>query len=404
MPLFKKGELKMERKNKNISEYLDGIPYTDNPKKALISIKKICELLGETDDEHLMERAISLIKQNEKLSYLLTIVVYDALAEGKDLNNITNNELTNLFIICYCMIKNIEIANAEQYDTDKQYDSDEQYQFGDIADDPVRQYLLDIGRIPLLSKEEEIEISKQKSVGNKDARQKLINSNLRLVVNIAKRYQNRGLSILDLIQCGNEGLIKAVDKFDITKDFKFSTYATWWIRQAIIRGLATTARTIRIPVHVNELCMRYSRIRATLTKELGREPRNEEIAAEMNIKVEKLEEILSLSQNITSLDILIGDDNATTLGDFVPADDDVEEEVEKSIIAEEIMKAIDELNLGPRYKEVMILRYGLNNHRVHTLEEIGAKFDITRERVRQMEEKVKKKLSVNKRMKSLYKK
>ena len=306
----------------NISEYLDNVSYTNNPKKALTLIKDVCSLLNERNND--IKILASLIKENEKLCSLLSIVVYDALDNKKDLYNITDDKLTGDLIICFCMIKNIDIKST--------LDNDEQYQYDDIIDDPTKQYLNEIGRFSLLSKEEEKELFKQKLEGDNDARKRIINSNLRLVVSIAKRYQNRGLPLLDLIQSGNEGLIKAVDKFDITKDFKFSTYATWWIRQSISREITNTSRSIRLPVHIHEKYLKYLRIKKLLKEELGREPKNDEIAAEMNIDVETLEEIIFASQDVSSLDNPISDDDTSTLGDFIPANDNVEEQVLSDII------------------------------------------------------------------------
>ena len=262
-------------------------------------------------------------------------------------------------------------------------------------------YLREIGQVPLLTHDEEIEYAKRAYEGDEEASQKLIESNLRLVVSIAKRYLNRGLSFLDLIQEGNLGLIKAVDKFDYTKGYKFSTYATWWIRQAITRSIADQARTIRIPVHMVETINKLIRISRQLLQELGREPTSEEIAKEVGITVEKVREIKKISQDPVSLETPIGEEEDSHLGDFIP-DDDVPAPVEAaaySMLKEQLMEVLD--TLSDREKKVLMLRFGLEDGRPRTLEEVGKEFNVTRERIRQIEAKALRKLRHPSRSKKL---
>ena len=269
------------------------------------------------------------------------------------------------------------------------------------TDDAVRMYLKEIGKVPLLTGEQERELAIRMEQGDEDAKKKLCESNLRLVVSIAKRYLNRGLSFLDLIQEGNLGLIKAVDKFDYTKGYKFSTYATWWIRQAITRSIADQARTIRIPVHMVETINKLIRISRQLLQELGREPTSEEIAKEMGITVEKVREIKKISQDPVSLETPIGEEEDSHLGDFIP-DDDVPAPVEAaaySMLKEQLMDVLD--TLSEREKKVLMLRFGLEDGRPRTLEEVGKEFDVTRERIRQIEAKALRKLRHPSRSKKL---
>lgn len=269
------------------------------------------------------------------------------------------------------------------------------------TDDAVRMYLKEIGKVPLLTGAEERELAIRMEQGDEEAKKKLCESNLRLVVSIAKRYLNRGLSFLDLIQEGNLGLIKAVDKFDYTKGYKFSTYATWWIRQAITRSIADQARTIRIPVHMVETINKLIRISRQLLQELGREPTSEEIAKEMGITVEKVREIKKISQDPVSLETPIGEEEDSHLGDFIP-DDDVPAPVEAaaySMLKEQLMEVLD--TLSDREKKVLMLRFGLEDGRPRTLEEVGKEFNVTRERIRQIEAKALRKLRHPNRSKKL---
>ncbi len=269
------------------------------------------------------------------------------------------------------------------------------------TDDAVRMYLKEIGKVPLLTGAEERELAIRMEQGDEEAKKKLCESNLRLVVSIAKRYLNRGLSFLDLIQEGNLGLIKAVDKFDYTKGYKFSTYATWWIRQAITRSIADQARTIRIPVHMVATINQLLRISRQLLQELGREPTSEEIAKEMGITVEKVREIKKISQDPVSLETPIGEEEDSHLGDFIP-DDDVPAPVEAaaySMLKEQLMEVLD--TLSDRAKKVLMLRFGLEDGRPRTLEEVGKEFNVTRERIRQIEAKALRKLRHPSRSKKL---
>ena len=263
---------------------------------------------------------------------------------------------------------------------------------GVSIEDPVRMYLKEIGKVPLLSAEEEIELAKRMELGDQEAKKRLAEANLRLVVSIAKRYVGRGMLFLDLIQEGNLGLIKAVEKFDYRKGYKFSTYATWWIRQAITRAIADQARTIRIPVHMVETINKLIRVSRQLLQELGREPTPEEIAAEMNMPVERVREILKISQEPVSLETPIGEEEDSHLGDFIQ-DDNVP--VPADAAAFTLLKEQLEVVLGTlteREQKVLTLRFGLEDGRARTLEEVGKEFNVTRERIRQIEAKALRKL------------
>ena len=269
------------------------------------------------------------------------------------------------------------------------------------TDDPVRMYLKEIGKIPLLTPEEEMNLAMQMAEGSEEAKRRMAEANLRLVVSIAKRYVGRGLLFLDLIQEGNLGLIKAVEKFDYTKGYKFSTYATWWIRQAITRAIADQARTIRIPVHMVETINKVIRISRQLLQELGHEPTPEEIAKEMQMPVEKVRDILKIAQEPVSLETPIGEEEDSHLGDFIP-DEDASEPAEAasfSLLREQLMDVLD--TLTPREKKVLELRFGLADGRTRTLEEVGKEFKVTRERIRQIEAKALRKLRHPSRSKKL---
>ena len=260
------------------------------------------------------------------------------------------------------------------------------------VDDPVRMYLKEIGKVPLLTAQEEIDLAKRMEAGDEYAKQKLCEANLRLVVSIAKKYVGRGMLFLDLIQEGNLGLIKAVDKFDWTKGYKFSTYATWWIRQAITRSIADQARTIRIPVHMVETINKLIRVSRQLLQEEGREPTPDEIAEEMGISVDKVREILTIAQEPVSLETPIGEEEDSHLGDFIP-DDDAPAPAEAAAFSMLKEQLVDVLGtLTEREQKVLKLRFGLEDGRARTLEEVGKKFDVTRERIRQIEAKALRKL------------
>ena len=269
------------------------------------------------------------------------------------------------------------------------------------VDDHVRMYLKEIGKVPLLSPDEEIEYAQRMSDGDEEAKKKLTEANLRLVVSIAKRYVGRGMLFLDLIQEGNLGLIKAVEKFDYTKGYKFSTYATWWIRQAITRAIADQARTIRIPVHMVETINKLIRVSRQLLQELGREPSPEEIAKEMGMSLEKVREIMKIAQEPVSLETPIGEEEDSHLGDFIPDDDAPapSEAASFMFLKEQLMDVLN--TLTPREEKVLRLRFGLEDGRARTLEEVGGVFDVTRERIRQIEAKALRKLRHPSRSKKL---
>ena len=269
------------------------------------------------------------------------------------------------------------------------------------TDDPVRMFLKEIGKVPLLTAEEEFELAIKMSQGDEEAKRRMTEANLRLVVSIAKRYVGRGMLFLDLIQEGNLGLIKAVEKFDYTKGYKFSTYATWWIRQAITRAIADQARTIRIPVHMVETINKVIRVSRQLLQELGHDPSVEEIAAEMGMPVDKVREILKIAQEPVSLETPIGEEEDSHLGDFIPDEDASEpsEAASFSLLKEQLMEVLD--TLTPREKKVLELRFGIVDGRTRTLEEVGKEFNVTRERIRQIEAKALRKLRHPSRSKKL---
>ena len=272
---------------------------------------------------------------------------------------------------------------------------------GISIEDPVRMYLKEIGKVPLLSAEEEIELAKKMENGDQEAKKRLAEANLRLVVSIAKRYVGRGMLFLDLIQEGNLGLIKAVEKFDYRKGYKFSTYATWWIRQAITRAIADQARTIRIPVHMVETINKLIRVSRQLLQELGREPTPEEISEEMGMPVDRVREILKISQEPVSLETPIGEEEDSHLGDFIQDDEASQpsEEASYTLLREQLEEVLS--TLTPREEQVLRMRFGLTDGKPHTLEEVGKEFDVTRERIRQIESKALRKLRHPSRSKKL---
>ena len=295
-----------------------------------------------------------------------------------------------------------DAAAAQPEVTESEYDLS--VPEGISIDDPVRMYLKEIGKVPLLTADEEIEIAKRMLEGGdaaEAAKKKLAEANLRLVVSIAKRYVGRGMLFLDLIQEGNLGLIKAVEKFDYTKGFKFSTYATWWIRQAITRAIADQARTIRIPVHMVETINKLIRVSRQLLQEKGREPQPEEVAEAMGISVEKVREIIKIAQEPVSLETPIGEEEDSHLGDFIQDDDapPPAEAASFTLMKEQLMSVLD--TLTPREKKVLSLRFGLEDGRQRTLEEVGQEFNVTRERIRQIEAKALRKLRHPSRSKKL---
>ena len=281
-----------------------------------------------------------------------------------------------------------EVTEEEIVETEAELIADSNFS----TDDPVRMYLKEIGKVPLLTADEEIELATRMSEGDEEAKRRMAEANLRLVVSIAKRYVGRGMLFLDLIQEGNLGLIKAVEKFDYTKGYKFSTYATWWIRQAITRAIADQARTIRIPVHMVETINKVIRVSRQLLQELGHDPSAEEIAKEMGMPVEKVRDILKIAQEPVSLETPIGEEEDSHLGDFIPDEDASEpsEAASFSLLKEQLMEVLD--TLTPREKKVLELRFGIVDGRTRTLEEVGKEFNVTRERIRQIEAKALRKL------------
>ena len=272
---------------------------------------------------------------------------------------------------------------------------------GVSTEDPVRMYLKEIGNVPLLTTEQEVELAKRVEAGDEEAKKQLTEANLRLVVSIAKKYVGRGMPFLDLIQEGNMGLMKAVDKFDYTKGYKFSTYATWWIRQAITRGIADTGRTIRVPVHMVETINKTLRMTRTLLQELGREPTPEEVAERLNVSVSRVREVLKISRDPVSLDTPIGEEDDSHLGDFIEDDSALSpaDSAAFSMLRAELATALE--SLTDRERQVVKLRFGLEDGRARTLEEVGKEFNVTRERIRQIEAKALRKLKHPSRSKRL---
>ena len=293
-----------------------------------------------------------------------------------------------------------DIKQVEEV-TEKELQETEDYADQLSTDDPVRMYLKEIGKVPLLTAEEEQDLAKRMTEGDEEARKKLTEANLRLVVSIAKRYVGRGMLFLDLIQEGNLGLIRAVEKFDYTKGYKFSTYATWWIRQAITRAIADQARTIRIPVHMVETINKVIRVSRQLLQELGHDPSAEEIAQAMDLPPEKVREILKVAQEPVSLETPIGEEEDSHLGDFIPDEEASapSEVASLSLLREQLFDVMD--TLTPREKKVLELRFGLTDGRTRTLEEVGREFGVTRERIRQIEAKALRKLRHPSRSKKL---
>ena len=345
--------------------------------------------------------------------------IRELIESGKSKGTLTLKEITEQFVDCEIepeqfdkildtlnelnidVIKDSDITDVEPQIQQAEQKIDLTLPEGVTIDDPVRMYLKEIGKVPLLTADEEIELAKRMENGDKDAKSKLCEANLRLVVSIAKRYVGRGMLFLDLIQEGNLGLIKAVDKFDYRKGYKFSTYATWWIRQAITRAIADQARTIRIPVHMVETINKLIRVSRQLLQELGREPQPEEIADAMDISVEKVREIMKIAQEPVSLETPIGEEEDSHLGDFLP-DEDAPAPAEAAaftLLKEQLMNVLS--TLTPREEKVLKLRFGLEDGRQRTLEEVGKEFNVTRERIRQIEAKALRKLKHPSRSKKL---
>ena len=346
--------------------------------------------------ESVMERLLEEGKKEGKLSY-------DEIGDAFEKVPMDSDEIDEMY-------KNFEKQGIHLIDEKDSKGDDEEVDGtkedlsvpkGVTVDDPVRMYLKEIGKISLLTAEEEVEIAKRMEAGDESAKKELAEANLRLVVSIAKRYVGRGMSFLDLIQEGNLGLMKAVDKFDYTKGFKFSTYATWWIRQAITRAIADQARTIRIPVHMVETINKLVRVQRQLVQDLGRDPLPEEIAAEMNLDVDRVREIQKIAQEPVSLETPIGEEEDSHLGDFIPDDEILspQDAATFTLLKEQLNTVLE--TLTEREKKVLTLRFGLEDGRARTLEEVGKEFDVTRERIRQIEAKALRKLRHPSRSKKL---
>lgn len=376
------------------AEELSNLP----PEQLKIELIKRLEEKGKLNDNRLTYIDVSDYLEHFDLDKTVIDEIYDTL--------LTNDIEIENFTEDFSMLMNIEDDAEDEddgvvLDKDGSIDVDATVPKGISVDDPVRMYLKEIGKVPLLTADEEIELAKRMEEGDEYAKMKLCEANLRLVVSIAKRYVGRGMLFLDLIQEGNLGLIKAVDKFDYRKGYKFSTYATWWIRQAITRSIADQARTIRIPVHMVETINKLIRVSRQLLQTYGREPSPEEIAKEMGITVDKVREIQKIAQEPVSLETPIGEEEDSHLGDFIP-DDDVPAPAEAaafSMLKEQLVEVLD--TLTDREQKVLKLRFGLDDGRSRTLEEVGKEFDVTRERIRQIEAKALRKLRHPSRSKKL---
>ena len=358
----------------------------ESKKAGKISSKKLIEALDAVDaSEEQIEKYYDLLEENGveiDVGDVLEILGPTTLDDAP-----TESELENL--------EAEPLANASE-PLEEALPAD-----GAKLDDPVRMYLKEIGKIPLLTPEQELEIAQRMHEGDESARQAMTEANLRLVVSIAKRYVGRGMQLLDLIQEGNLGLLKAVEKFDYTKGYKFSTYATWWIRQSITRAIADQARTIRIPVHMVETINRVIRTAHAMVQSLGREPTAEEIAAEMHMELPKVEEILKIAQEPVSLETPIGEEEDSHLGDFIQ-DEEASQPAEAAsytLLREQLEEVLT--TLTPREEQVLRMRFGLTDGKAHTLEEVGKQFDVTRERIRQIESKALRKLRHPSRSKKL---
>ena len=350
------------------------------------------------------ERKKELIEEGQKKGF----ITFEELAkslQGLDMDADSLDQLYNSFIEAGISVITEEEATSEEGGAKKEEEvivlDDEDLTKDVNINDPVRMYLKEIGRISLLTPEEEMDLSVRVANGDEEARNILAESNLRLVVSIAKRYVGRGLLFLDLIQEGNIGLMKAVEKFDFGKGYKFSTYATWWIRQAITRALADQARTIRVPVHMVETINKMARIQRQMTLELNREPSDEELAKKMGISVDKVREVIKISQDPVSLETPIGEEDDSHLGDFIKDESSLspEEYATNEILKEEIKSVL--ATLQPREQQVLELRFGLIDGTSYTLEEVGKRFNVTRERIRQIEAKALRKLRHPSRAKKL---
>ena len=362
----------MEENTQKFEEKLKELVTWGKKKKSILELQEINDFFSDMElDAEQMEKVYEYLEANH-IDVLRVSGDGDGIEELDDVDD-----------------SDIVLTDEDDVDMEK---IDLSVPDGISIEDPVRMYLKEIGKVPLLSADEEVELAKRMAEGDEDAKKRLAEANLRLVVSIAKRYVGRGMLFLDLIQEGNLGLIKAVEKFDYHKGFKFSTYATWWIRQAITRAIADQARTIRIPVHMVETINKLIRVSRQLLQELGREPTPEEIAAELDMPVERVREILKISQEPVSLETPIGEEEDSHLGDFIQ-DDNVPvpaEAAAQTLLKEQLDEVLD--TLTEREQKVLRLRFGMDDGRARTLEEVGKEFDVTRERIRQIEAKALRKL------------
>ncbi len=382
-----KKEVKSEDKTKKVEDNSPKQEDVKEQKESQIEEEKVKKIIEKAKEKGQMTYG-ELASELEDTDADEIDKVFDAFEDlGVDLLNedLEEPDIEDLQDVEEVKLEDLDITNVE----------------GINIDDPVRMYLREIGKIPLLTYEEELDLAKRILEGDEEAAQKLAESNLRLVVSIAKKYVGRGMLFLDLIQEGNMGLIKAVEKFDYNKGFKFSTYATWWIRQAITRAIADQARTIRIPVHMVETINKLIRTSRHLLQQLGREPTQEEIAQEMEIPVEKVMEIQKIAQDPVSLETPIGEEDDSHLGDFIPDDDSPapQDSAAYTLLKEQLEEVMN--TLTPREAKVLRLRFGLEDGKARTLEEVGREFQVTRERIRQIEAKALRKLRHPSRSKKL---
>ena len=356
----------MEERAIKFEEKLKNLVALGKKKKSILEIQEINEVFSDMELE---------AEQMEKIFEYLESQNIDVLRISPDTDDADDVEIL--------------LTDEDEVDMEK---IDLSVPDGISIEDPVRMYLKEIGNVPLLTTEQEVELAKRVEAGDEEAKKQLTEANLRLVVSIAKKYVGRGMPFLDLIQEGNMGLMKAVDKFDYTKGYKFSTYATWWIRQAITRGIADTGRTIRVPVHMVETINKTLRMTRTLLQELGREPTPEEVAERLNVSVSRVREVLKISRDPVSLDTPIGEEDDSHLGDFIEDDSALSpaDSAAFSMLRAELATALE--SLTDRERQVVKLRFGLEDGRARTLEEVGKEFNVTRERIRQIEAKALRKL------------
>ena len=366
--------------------------------------KKVDKALTKKELDAAKKELIELAGEDAKLEYKqITKLVPDSPKNVKALGRLSKQlEDAGIEIVMPEEPDEEDLSDEWEKPEDEEIKIDEKVYLDDVSDDSVRLYLREIGKIPLLKPEEELELAYKVKAGEKRAKDQMAEANMRLVVSIAKRYVGRGLDLLDLIQEGNTGLLRAVEKFEPDKGFKFSTYATWWIRQAITRAIADQARTIRIPVHMVETINKLLRTQRRLAQELNREPTHEEIAKEMEIEVEKVEHIMKIKQDIHSLDQAVRDDEEdSVLGDFIEDEDTItpEESATTQLLKEHVKDLL--AGLSEREQKIIKMRFGLEDGKNHTLEEVGQEFQVTRERIRQIEAKALAKLRKHKDSKKL---